>query len=214
MPEVAETTWTSRLAPELARERLLDAAGRCFLRHGPASTTLSQVAAEAGCSRPTLYRYFPDRTALRVAFIRRAAARLGAAIRAEVDTTLPARVWVTDAVLSALQHVRADPVLAAWFVPDEVGATLALATSPSVVHDLGAVLAEPASGAHPTDDLCSDAPPSDESAVPDEAGEWLVRAILSLLATPVTDEVTERRLVQRLVDALLADDRASGMIGP
>jgi AcrR family transcriptional regulator len=204
---VGEAGWTSRLAPELARERLLDAAGRCFLRHGPASTTSSQVAAEAGCSRPTLYRYFPDRTTLRVAFIRRAAAQLGTSIRAEVDTTRPASEWMTDAVLSALRQVRADPVLAAWFVPDEVGTTLALATSPSLVHDLGAVLAAP-----PSDDPSRDAASTEDPAEDDESGEWLVRAILSLLATPAADPATERRLVQRLVDALLADDRASGMI--
>ena len=66
------------------------------------------------------------------------------------------------------------------------------------------MLAEPPSGDPSTED------PTEA----DESGEWLVRAILSLLATPAADQAAERRLVQRLVDALLADGRASGMIGP
>lgn len=47
-----------------ARERLLQAAGRCVVRDGLQATSLSSVAAEAGVSRPTVYRYFADRHAL------------------------------------------------------------------------------------------------------------------------------------------------------
>lgn len=180
--------WASRPAPEVARERLLDAAGRCFVRHGPAATTLSMIAAEAGCSRPTVYRYFADRDSLRVAFIRRAARELGASIRAELDTSAPPREWLTDAVLAALAGVRSDETLAAWFVPDDVGTTLALASSATLVGDLASLL------------------PGERLGV-DEGGvtaEWVVRAILSLLANPASDPGAERRLVDRLVRGLLA----------
>jgi AcrR family transcriptional regulator len=44
-----------------ARERLLDAAERCFLRWGPAKTTLEDIAEEAGVSRATVYRYLNSR---------------------------------------------------------------------------------------------------------------------------------------------------------
>jgi AcrR family transcriptional regulator len=44
-----------------ARERLLDAAERCFLRWGPAKTTLDDIAEEAGVSRATVYRYLDSR---------------------------------------------------------------------------------------------------------------------------------------------------------
>lgn len=185
---MTERGWASRLAPDVARERLLDAAGRCFVRHGPAATTLSMIAAEAGCSRPTVYRYFSDRDAVRVAFIRRAAQELGASIRAELDMSAPPREWLTEAVLTALARVRADDTLAAWFVPDDVGTTLALATSPTLVGDLASML--------PGEPL--DAGPGDGTA------EWLVRAILSLLANPASDAGAERRLVDRLVRGLLA----------
>src|SRR3954453_19711885 len=39
--------------------RIADAALRCFARWGVAKTTLDDVAREAGCSRATVYRFFP-----------------------------------------------------------------------------------------------------------------------------------------------------------
>ena len=97
-----------------------------------------------------------------------------------------------DAVMAAIRGVRADPVLAAWFRPDDVGETLALAMDPDVLVDLGSAL----TGDPPTD---SDDPNPDAAA-------WTVRTIVSLLAIPAGDENAERRLVDRfLVPVVLAD---------
>lgn len=41
-----------------ARRHLLEAAQACIERHGFSKVTLSDVAAEAGVTRPTVYRYF------------------------------------------------------------------------------------------------------------------------------------------------------------
>lgn len=41
------------------RRALLDAAGRCMARWGVTKTTVADLAAEAGCSRATVYRTFP-----------------------------------------------------------------------------------------------------------------------------------------------------------
>lgn len=43
----------------LARERIIAAANRCIDRSGLEKTTLSDVAATAGVTRQTVYRYFP-----------------------------------------------------------------------------------------------------------------------------------------------------------
>jgi AcrR family transcriptional regulator len=43
------------------REGILDAAERFFLRQGIAETTMAHIAAEAGITKVTLYRYFPNR---------------------------------------------------------------------------------------------------------------------------------------------------------
>lgn len=46
------------------RRRLVEAALKLHATIGPARTSLSQVAREAGVSRPTLYAHFPDESAL------------------------------------------------------------------------------------------------------------------------------------------------------
>jgi AcrR family transcriptional regulator len=43
-----------------ARERIIGAAMRCIDRHGPAKTGLSDVAAELGVTRQTVYRLYPS----------------------------------------------------------------------------------------------------------------------------------------------------------
>ena len=68
-----------------ARERLLEAAVRCIAREGMAGSNVAAVAAEAGVSRPTVYRYFADRQALVEATLMHAgrdlSERLGARLR-------------------------------------------------------------------------------------------------------------------------------------
>ncbi|MDI9947732.1 TetR/AcrR family transcriptional regulator [Rhodococcus sp. IEGM 1305] len=49
---------------EEARSQILHAAQKVILRFGLAKTTMEDIATEAGVSRPTVYRYFQDRTEL------------------------------------------------------------------------------------------------------------------------------------------------------
>src|SRR4051794_32898559 len=50
------------------RDAIMAAAAELVAERGPASVTMSQVAAEAGIGRATLYKYFPDVTAILVAW--------------------------------------------------------------------------------------------------------------------------------------------------
>src|SRR5262245_8989070 len=50
------------------RERILEATLEVLARSGPRKLSLSEVAAAAGVSRPTLYRWFPSKRALLQAF--------------------------------------------------------------------------------------------------------------------------------------------------
>lgn len=49
------------------RRRIIDAAIELHQAVGPAATTITEVAARAGVSRPTVYRHFPDDLSLFVA---------------------------------------------------------------------------------------------------------------------------------------------------
>jgi AcrR family transcriptional regulator len=50
------------------RERILEATPEVLARSGPRKLSLSEVAAAAGVSRPTLYRWFPSKEELLEAF--------------------------------------------------------------------------------------------------------------------------------------------------
>lgn len=174
------TPWVDRRAP--AVERILDAAGALFAERGVDGVAMGEIAVAAGCSRATLYRYFPDRPALQLAFVQREALRVGALVLADLgDPTGAADDLVTTAVLSALRHVRAAPTLAAWFRETDAGRTADLAQGSEVIEALGLTV---------TDD-------------PD-AARWLVRVIVSLLTVPGGDAAEERRLVERFVAPVIA----------
>jgi len=83
-----------------ARRRIVAAAMSCVDRHGPTKTGLSDVAAELGVTRQTVYRHFPSTADLMVATAIDAAApfldRLAAACsrhRDPTDIVVTAVVW-------------------------------------------------------------------------------------------------------------------------
>lgn len=60
-----------RLKPDQRRALIVDAAGRLFGEHGYDGARLDRVAAEAGVTKPVLYRHFADKTALYLALLER-----------------------------------------------------------------------------------------------------------------------------------------------
>lgn len=53
------------------RQRILDAAQRCFVAHGFHAASVSGIAAEAGISQGLMYRYFENKRAMILALIER-----------------------------------------------------------------------------------------------------------------------------------------------
>lgn len=62
------------------RDKIVDAAVRCFERFGPQRTSMNDIADEAGISRRTLYRQFDDRPALVAELLDRRIAELHASV--------------------------------------------------------------------------------------------------------------------------------------
>ena len=179
-------SWLAEDRSRIAAERILDAAGELFARHGIGSVSMGDVARAAGCSRATLYRYFADRHELHLAYVHREARRVGELVAADVRRYRNPERRLTAAILAALHRVRANPSLAAWFGAGDAGATAELAGSSPVLEALGLTLLE--------DPL---------------AARWAVRVIVSLLVVPGRDEAEERALVERfVVPALIASSGA------
>ena len=104
------------------RAEIVAAAGRLFAERGVVATDLKDVAAEVGVSRTALYRYFPDRDRLFLAW----ADELTAHVAAELDQVLVehddphARLdaWIEY----QLRHVASDGHAVGRRVRDELGA--------------------------------------------------------------------------------------------
>ena len=112
---MSSRSWLQDQRAELASERILDAAAELFFRQGIAETSMDDVARAAGCSRATVYRYFDDREALRIAFVHRETRRIGTAVGAAVAGIAAPTERVIESVLLAVAAVRSQPTLHAWF---------------------------------------------------------------------------------------------------
>jgi AcrR family transcriptional regulator len=186
--------WGREDEPAAAVERLLDAAREVFARKGVVEVTVADVAAAAGCARGTVYRCFPDRHALRAAFVDREARRVARRIgdRVAGSTDLPA--LLVESILAALDEVRADAVLAAWFTEQAAGTAGRVAIGASVIRQLVGSFLHDVLDQAARDGL--DRPGADADVLADA----VVRLVLSLLAHPAdagTD--AERRLVEQVL---------------
>ena len=172
-----------------ARRRLVEAAARCIERDGLDATSLSSVAAEAGVSRPTVYRYFADRHALLLATSLGAGRALGNDLARHLRAfrNEPGRMPV-EAMLFVLGEVPRNPLLTAMWTSTVLDAALlADFTRPEAL-----AMARDALG-----DLVEAAGWSDAQA--HEAIEWMMRILLSLLLSPAPErsEAELRALLER-----------------
>lgn len=91
-------------APASGRDRLVAAARRLFEARGYASTSIADVAAEAGMLKGNLAYYFPTKPALLDAVLRSRQAELQAALDDETAAGVPPRA----AIERLLAHVEAQ----------------------------------------------------------------------------------------------------------
>src|SRR5580692_3791340 len=92
------------------RERILEVAKEAFTRHG-ASTSLDDIAKQAGVGAGTLYRHFPTRDALIEAVYRSEVEKMAAAGRKFAETMTPVealRAWM----LLFVDHIAAKQIIA------------------------------------------------------------------------------------------------------
>jgi len=180
-----------------ARERLLEAAARCIARDGMAGASIAAVAAEAGVSRPTVYRYFADRQALVEATLMHAGRDLVERLVAQLGRFRGPAEMAVEAVCFVLQEVPREPVLGAMWSAAllDASAVAGITRRPALDWSRDAL-----------QDLVRAAGWSGETA--DEAVEVMLRMLLSLLAAPEprrSGAALRAFLTRRLVPALGLD---------
>ena len=99
---------TSEAAKEARRTQILDAAVRCFARHGYYETTIEDLVTETGLSRGALYLYYPSKEAIYLAISERWSCGLKEAIQARLTPDLsPASILQIIIEVNG-EHVQAE----------------------------------------------------------------------------------------------------------
>ncbi|HEX5367367.1 MAG TPA: TetR/AcrR family transcriptional regulator [Acidimicrobiales bacterium] len=178
MAKEATGSWR-RDAPatlEEARNRLIDAAEVCFSKFGVAKTTLEDIAGQAGVSRATVYRYFDggrDEIILGVVLrdVHEFLEALGRRIRREDLTEA-----IVEAVLYTVSVVRRNDNLALLFAPEVAGQTSTIAGASSTLFRVTSEFLRPILDAAGAERRLR------PGVEPEDAAEFVLRVILSLLA--------------------------------
>jgi AcrR family transcriptional regulator len=163
---------------ELSRERMYRAAARLIAQRGITNFSADEVAARAGCSRATLYRYVGGRSAIVDTIVCRVTLSLEQQIEQAVDGfSGPDRV--VEMILAAVAATRAEALTVQ---------VLHHASSTHVRAHLDSRLVLEAAldlaGLHPDDHA---------------AGQALVRIIWSIIQKPLDSSDSERALVERFI---------------
>ncbi|MEU8896443.1 helix-turn-helix domain-containing protein [Nocardia sp. NPDC048505] len=165
----------------VARERIETAAAELFFERGIGKVGVDEIAARAGCSRATLYRQCGGKSALVHRVLTRAAETVAERVAVAVEPYRGPRRAV-EAILASVVAIRADPALAHWLSRTRAGTTDELLTTAPELRRIATALTR--------------------IAPDDEAAQWIVRVVLSLLTWPAADAAAERRMVERFVGPL------------
>ncbi|CDO32591.1 TetR/AcrR family transcriptional regulator [Mycolicibacterium porcinum] len=188
--------WLSARRSEVAADHILDAADALFTKQDAATVGMHEIAAAAGCSRATLYRYFENRDALYTAYVHREARRLYEEVSEQVATVTDPAQRLIEGVITALNAVRDSPALASWFATAQRPIGGEMAEHSEVIRALVEGFVRSLAGG--------------TGQAEDEVGRrarWLVRVMVSMLVFPGTDEADERAMLAEFVAPLVIPAR-------
>lgn len=184
-----------------ARERLIDAAEACFQRFGVMKTTVEDVARIAQVSRATVYRYFAGRDELILGVLLREGNRFLDRLSVQIAEEPDLPEAIVEGVLFTIRAIQSDENLALLFAPEAAGITTSIAGASAALFDITAQFLRPYFEAAQGDGTLRGGVDLDEAA------EWVLRSILSLVAVdgprPRDDDEIRRFLRTFLVPALV-----------
>ena len=188
-------SWLREDRPDLAAEKILDAAEKAFIEIGVSAVGMAEIADAAGCSRGTLYRYFSNRHELHLAYVKRAALAIQERVRRQANSVDDPEARVVEYILCAVREVRRNPGTAAWFEPNASGIGARMSQASEIVETLMTTFAAEHLGAGLAG---RDA---------ELRARWIIRVIISILTNPGENEAEERELIERFVAPILVRDR-------
>jgi AcrR family transcriptional regulator len=185
--------WLAARRTEVAADRILDAANDLFARQEAATVGMNEIAAAAGCSRATLYRYFENREALYTAYVHRESYRLYREMTEQIMSVTDPAERLIEGMITSLRNVRESPGLASWFATTQRPIGAEMAEQSQVIKALTEAF------------VVSLAP--DDADVVERRARWLVRVMSSLLVFPGHDEADEREMLREFLVPILVPSR-------
>ncbi|MFF5205093.1 TetR/AcrR family transcriptional regulator [Streptosporangium sp. NPDC000396] len=185
------------MSEEDIRERILDAAEKCFLEIGLSTRIHRLIAERAAVSRPTVYKHVGDQQAILDALLHREVGRFLNIARPLLERPGPVREQLADLVAFSVTYARRHALLRKMLLEE-----------PQVVLPRFTINAEPLIR------LAVDATAPSLRRAFAQAGvadlsvdlviEWGVRLILSLITTPsLTTDLDDPVELRRSIDVLL-----------
>ncbi len=183
------------------RDRILDAATQCLLESGLDARLHAAIAERAGLSRPTLYKYVGDQTAILDAVRDREIEAFFTAAVPLLSSTDDLRTGLVDAVVFVVEYGRQHMLLqkALREHPELILPALTTESGPLVdrIHGMFAEQLERALAAVDTD--------LDTRVVV----EWIYRIIVSLITTPSGPHTASPEQLREYIDGLV---RLAGIV--
>ena len=195
------TDWLNEERQELAADRILEAAGRVFVRDGIRGARMGKIAEAAGCARATLYRYFPNKEALLHAYMVQVAKGFGEVLNDRLRGLRSLGDRLVEAVAVSVELIQERDDVAPFFSEEGLGLTAQLTSNAAVMREqLTRQIESESSSSRIQGKLRDDVSPA-------EAAEWVTRAIFSFSVLPVearsADEL-RKYLRKMIVPALVA----------
>ena len=142
---MSRAVWSGN-RPESEHEaecRICEAAFVCFRRHGVERTTMSDVAREVGITRPTLYKYFRNKSDLLFTAIDREALGFAQAVVAHARTFNTLEDRIVETIMYVVSEFPKSPNLALVLGDDRGEALRSRAFSDEATMVFSELTAEP-----------------------------------------------------------------------
>lgn len=188
-------------AAERIRERILDAAAECLLAEGLDARLHAMIAERAGISRPTVYKYVGDQSAIVAAILDRELDQFFGAAVPILRRSDDLEAHLIDAIVFVVDYARSHVLLQKALAdhPELILPRLTTGSGPLVERvvdlfeeQLGRALDQTA----PT------------ALTPREAAEWAYRIVVSLITTP--SAALDRDGTRHYVESLIRLTRIAG----
>jgi AcrR family transcriptional regulator len=176
------------------RDRILDAATECLLAEGLDARLHAMIAERAGISRPTVYKYVGDQSAIVAAVIERELDRFFAAAVPILRRSDDLEAHLIDAIVFVVEYARGHVLLQKGLAehPELILPVLTTGAEPLIDRVVGLFAEQLGRGLDQT---------TSTALTPREAAEWAYRIVVSLITTPTA--ALEHEGTRRYVESLI-----------